>query len=308
MSRAAKRKFEVNATDPHQELLSLIKSFGYRHSTNDVFSDFVEMSALAISNAVDRHHYDPREKRYLEIAKKYDRAELSKFSEMLGALTMTFEDRVQRLVPNGDGLADILGQTYMMLDLGNERAGQFFTPYTVSRLMAGINVRDGNPYVDRDGFVTIEEPACGAGGMVIACADALHDAGRNYQQTMHATCIDIDARCVHMTYLQLSLLHIPAIVIHGNALSVEAWSSWFTPAHILGGWGAKLRRKRASQARAEVSTMPERDHENSSEALSKSQSQDVESGALELDASLMQRAAARSVPRIFVPDDQLALF
>uniref|UniRef100_UPI003F491EFB N-6 DNA methylase n=1 Tax=Cupriavidus taiwanensis TaxID=164546 RepID=UPI003F491EFB len=184
MSRAAKRKFEGNASDPQKELLSLIKSFGYRHSTNDVFSDFVEMSALAISNAVDRHHYEPREKRYLEIAKKYDRDELGRFSAMLGALTMTFEERVQRLVPNGDGLADILGQTYMMLDLGNERAGQFFTPYTVSRLMAGINVGDGNPYVDRDGFVTIEEPACGAGGMVIACADALHDAGRNYKPCM----------------------------------------------------------------------------------------------------------------------------
>lgn len=308
MSRAAKRKFEVNASDPQKELLSLIKSFGYRHSTNDVFSDFVEMSALAISNAVDRHHYDSREKRYLEIAKKYDRDELGRFSEMLGALTMTFEDRVQRLVPNGDGLADILGQTYMMLDLGNERAGQFFTPYTVSRLMAGINLRDGNPYVDRDGFVTIEEPACGAGGMVIACADALHDAGRNYQQAMHATCIDIDARCVHMTYLQLSLLHIPAIVIHGNALSVESWATWFTPAHILGRWGAKLRRKRAAQALAAVSTMPKREFEVCCEAMNKSQPQDAESVAMEPDASPMQRAAASPVLRIFVPDDQLALF
>lgn len=108
MSRAAKCKFEVNARESHKELLSLCKAFGYRHHTNDVFSDFVEMSTLAISNAIDRRPYDLREKRYLEIGKKYDREELARFASMLGALTMTLEDRVQRLVPQGDGLGDIL--------------------------------------------------------------------------------------------------------------------------------------------------------------------------------------------------------
>ena len=148
MSRAAKRKFEGNASYPHKELLSLFKAFGHKHSTHEVFSDFVEMSALAISNAVDRHHFDVREKRYLEIAKRYERDDLARFASMLGALTLTFEARVQQLVPNGDGLADILGQTYMMLELGNDRAGQYFTPYDVSRMMARMNIGDGNPYID----------------------------------------------------------------------------------------------------------------------------------------------------------------
>lgn len=306
MSRAAKRKFEVNASDPHKELLSLFKAFGYRHSTNDVFSDFVEMSAIVISNAVDRHHYEPREKRYLEIAKKYDREELGRFAQMLGALTLTFEDRVQRLVPNGDGLADILGQTYMMLDLGNERAGQFFTPYAVSRLMASLNVGDGSPYVDRDGFVTVEEPACGAGGMVIACADALHDVGHNYQQTMHATCIDIDARCVHMAYLQLTLLHIPAIVVHGNALSVESWATWFTAAHILGGWGSKLRQKRQRDAMTALTGNVIGDEFH--EPTTVPELQDTNSAVLQIGTSTMQLREATPTLRVFVPDDQLALF
>jgi hypothetical protein len=79
----------------------------------------------------------------------------------------------------------------------------------------------------------LNEPACGAGGMVIAYADALQSAVLNYQDSMHAICVDIDARCVHMTYLQLVLLHITAIVVHGNALSMEEWSRWYTPAHIM---------------------------------------------------------------------------
>jgi hypothetical protein len=45
-----------------------------------------------------------------------------------------------------------------------------------------------------------------------------------------------------MAYVQLSLLHIPAVVYHGNSLSVETWSTWRTPAHVLGFWDVKLRR------------------------------------------------------------------
>jgi hypothetical protein len=59
-----------------------------------------------------------------------------------------------------------------------------------------------------------------------------------------------------MAYVQLSLLNIPAIVVHGNALSVEAWGTWFTPAHILGGWGAKLRVKRFREAMESLTRSP----------------------------------------------------
>jgi len=73
--------------------------------------------------------------------------------------------------------------------------------------------------------------------------------GVNYQRHLHATCIDIDLRCVHMTYLQASLLHIPAIVVHGNSICGEVWGHWYTPAHVLGGWSRRLAAR--CQARAE---------------------------------------------------------
>jgi hypothetical protein len=47
---------------------------------------------------------------------------------------------------------------------------------------------------------------------------------------------------VHMSYVQLSLLGIPGIVIHGNSLSLEEWSHWVTPAHVFGGWDCRLRK------------------------------------------------------------------
>jgi hypothetical protein len=48
--------------------------------------------------------------------------------------------------------------------------------------------------------------------------------------------IDLDIKAVHMCYLQLSLLGIPAIVRHGNSLSLEMFSDWITPMYVFGGW------------------------------------------------------------------------
>lgn len=260
MSRkSAERKF-VRAADPHQaELVKLIKQFGYGHQTSTVFADFVEMAAIALSNSVDKPQFDSREKRYLEIVGKYKPDEVQLFARMFAELTLSFEHRLgvdEGLAPGAlpcpGNLTDVLGETYMMMGIGNDRAGQFFTPYSVSRLMAGISIGDRSEVIERDGFMRMQEPACGAGGMVIATADALLSIGQNYQQTMHATCIDIDARCVYMTYLQLSMMHIPAIIVHGNALTMEVWGMWYTPAHILGGWQSKLRQRRQVDAMREV--------------------------------------------------------
>ncbi|HKR46628.1 MAG TPA: N-6 DNA methylase [Paraburkholderia sp.] len=254
MSRkSAERKFNHTADEHQRELVSLINKFSYGHHLDTVFRDFVEMAALAISNRVDRAQYDAREKRYMEIVGKYKPEEVQRFPAMFAALTGTFEVRVQGMI-NGDGigLTDVLGETYMMLGISNDRSGQFFTPYAVSKLMAGMIGGDAAARADAQGFARVQEPACGAGGMVIATAEAFHDAGLNYQESMHATCVDIDPCCVHMAYVQLSLLHVPAIVVHGNTLSMQVWGQWYTPAHVLGGWNQKLRARRAWDAMREL--------------------------------------------------------
>jgi type I restriction-modification system DNA methylase subunit len=148
---------------------------------------------------------------------------------MFAELVESFELRVEMMRKaasagmSTSSLTDMLGETYMMLELGNAKAGQFFTPYHVSRMMAMMAVGDGGSAIGDHGFLRLQEPACGAAGMVIAVADSLNDAGHNYQQAMHAACIDIDPCCVHMAYVQRSLLHIPVMVVHGNALTLDVW-------------------------------------------------------------------------------------
>ncbi|MFD2024163.1 N-6 DNA methylase [Promicromonospora aerolata] len=203
-----------------------------RRRVTQVFTDFCELCALAIRNAIDRRGFDEREDRYLSVAATYTPEEMDRFATALALLAQELQS----------GLSDVLGTLYMSLDLGNERLGQFFTPYEVSVLAARMTAGDLVERLQEQAFVTVSEPTCGSGGMVVATAEALSDAGINYQRSMHVTAQDIDITAVHMTYVQLALLHIPALVVHGNTLALEQRDVWPTPAHVIGGWDSRLRR------------------------------------------------------------------
>ncbi|MGY6123672.1 N-6 DNA methylase (plasmid) [Paraburkholderia strydomiana] len=250
MGRQQRKERAASSGDPHKAaIIKLMREFTHSHDPYTVFADFVEVSAIAISSKVDKSQFEAREKRYLEIVGKYKREEVNRFAAMFAELQMCYRTRIDAIGDPGSGhepaggLGDVLGEIFMALELGNARAGQFFTPYSVSLLMAMMTVGDGAS-VREQGFVTLQEPACGSAGMVVATAQAMHQVGLNYPESLHATCVDIDPRCVHMAYVQLSLMGIPAVVVHGNALSLEVWSVWYTPAHIFVGWGRKLRRGR----------------------------------------------------------------
>jgi hypothetical protein len=222
-------------------IVTLVRDLAYRHSTWQVFADFCEMAALSLSNAVDRSQFDAREKRYLEIIKRYDRDEARRFPQMLAALVESLEEE----------MGDVLGRAYHELELHNKWAGQYFTPYPLCQMMAKMLLGDEaevRARIAARGFVTVHEPAAGSGAMVIAIADALRSMGVNYQQHLHVTAVDVDAKCVHMAYAQFTLLHIPATVVHGNSLSLEEYGHWYTPAHILGRWRRKLEHSPAEDA------------------------------------------------------------
>lgn len=218
-----------------KNIIKLMQENSYRHPLYDVFRDFIEMAALAVSNSVDLANKRQREERYMAVVKKYSSEEASRFPKMLGELTSALE-----LQPG-----DVLGEVFSELDLTDSSRGQFFTPYDVCKMMAQMQVGTGEDIrarIKERGFITVSEPACGAGAMVVAMADAMHQLGINYQQHMHVTAVDIDPRAVHMAYLQFSLLGIPAVVILGNALTLEEHEHWRTPLHVLGMWDTKIRR------------------------------------------------------------------
>ncbi len=207
-----------------------IRAITDRHQLWSVWSDFVEMAAIAISNAVDLVQREARERRYEAIVAKYEPAERDRFAQAFGAVVLALED----------GIDDVLGRTFMELELGNKWAGQFFTPFAVCRMMAELSLTDMRPTLDAQPFVTASDPAVGGGAMPLALCAAMKDAGINYQRVLHVTAQDIDERAAHMAYIQLSLVHVPAVIVVGDTLRMETRALWYTPAHVLGGWSMRL--------------------------------------------------------------------
>lgn len=232
-------------------IVKLLTENAYSRDLFSVFSDFVELSAIAISNSVDLHHRDAREERYLEIAKRYDRGAMDRFAHALAECAMLLQERFQ----------DLLGSLFMELDLGNKWNGQFFTPYELSLMMAMMQMQDAKERIAESGFITVMDPCVGGGAMVIAVAQAVADQGIDYQRNLHVTCIDVDSRAAHMAYIQLSLLGVPAVVRVGNSLSMQMREVWYTPAHIMGGWTQKLasRRGQVPEPVQEAETMYEQE-------------------------------------------------
>lgn len=226
----------TNVKERLGEIVKLIQNMGAKHSTWQAFSDWVEIMALSISNTVDLTQREPREERYLEIVKKYSKEEIDAFAEMFGLLVAELDDRVRESGPE-----DLLGPIFHALELHNEYNGQFFTPVHICQMMAEVSLGENDPDIAKNGFISVGEPACGSGAMVLAFARAMSKRKYNYCSQMVAGCTDIDLKCVHMAYVQLSLCGVPAVVIHGNALSLEEWSRWYTPVYVIDGWARKWR-------------------------------------------------------------------
>ena len=203
------------------------------HDNYTVIRDFFEISAIAIRNNVDHgKERDSYEQRYLAIIEKYRKEDLSVFVEALGVFMGWIDKAMKGDIP----FRDFAGEIYMDSGTSNGQAGQFFTPYHISKLMAECNFDKDRLRAeiaeDPDRVITIAEPTCGAGGLIIAAIDVLKDAGINYSWNAFVDCGDIDARCVHMTYLTLSLLGVPAVVRRGDALMLDYSETWYTPAYI----------------------------------------------------------------------------
>lgn len=176
----------------------------------DRWNDMIMLFAIEIANTVDAEHRAERNKTYAAIARKYKPQEFQVFADLFAELVNNLER---------NPFQDFLGSMYMELGLGNDHAGQFFTPYDVCRMMAEITVPKEFPQFERPGYITINDPACGAGATLIAAAQVLHTRGINYQQRVVFIAQDIDQTVALMCYVQMSLIGCSGYVRVGDTIS-----------------------------------------------------------------------------------------
>lgn len=214
-------------TGSKSEFISFFNKIARYHNPYTVFSDFVKLSAISLHNGIC--HNDELEQEYLSLINTYEKEHVDLFPKMLGCCVNALEVR-----------QDFLGDLFMSLELGSKHTGQFFTSYDLSRMMASMLFSEQMSLLDERPFIKLSEPACGAGGMVIAQADAMLEAGYNPQQQLYAQCIDVDATVAMMCYVQLSLLGIPAQIVIGNSLSLSCSRVMYTPMYYIGRWKYKV--------------------------------------------------------------------
>lgn len=191
-----------------RKIIEELERLSGEYSGYEIFSDWIKAGAISISNSSDIFHgrtYRKREGEYMDIVHKHGPDRMKVFAEMLGMLALALEENME----------DVLGNIYMQAKLGNKSTGQFFTPFHLSYATAAMATPDD---VSEENQFTMNEPSSGGGGMVIAVAKVLKERGLNYQRCMKVTAQDLDWKGVYMTYVQLSLLGIKAVVVQGDTL------------------------------------------------------------------------------------------
>ncbi|MFI1408814.1 N-6 DNA methylase [Streptomyces sp. NPDC020707] len=235
----------------YQEIAKLLAANTGAKRMSEIFDNFVEMAALALRNAVDvrgSEAWEAREGQYLQIAGRYSRTELDRFPRALALVTMEMQREP----------CDVLGRLYMELELGNERLGQYYTPYDIAQLMAKMQIDSVVEQVRREGFADVYEPTCGAGAFMVSLSQAMLEHGLNPQTQLYVTAEDVAPQAMHMIYVHLTLLHIPAVVRRRDILTLETFDAWPTPAHVLGNWSQKLRLARAiNESRRLITVSPQ---------------------------------------------------
>jgi type I restriction-modification system DNA methylase subunit len=237
----------------YHEFLSLFHTIAKEKHRYTVFSDFVTISAISLRNVLEKNAV--LEAEYMDIVGRYRRDDVLKLKDLFHLLVQYLEADPR----------DCLGELFMTLGFSEDTKGQFFTPEPICDLISQVTFADVMGTLQTKPFITMNDPACGAGAMLLAAAKLIRRAGYSLEQVLWVQAVDIDRMTALMCYIQLSLWNIAAEVIVGNSLTLEYREHWLTFAHHQYGWRWKLKYSDADASSENHASYQERDDTSLSE-------------------------------------------
>lgn len=227
-------------TAQQKRIYELFRYLADRYGRWEVWADFITMSVCSLCLS-DRQK---RDQEYASIVKKYRPEEVRRFTEMFALAVEALE-----LNPG----QDFLGDLFMRFDLANTWKGQFFTPYSICRCTASLTAGNLKGQLERQSWISVNDPAVGAGALLIAFAQECLHQHINYQRDVLFVGQDVDRTAAMMCFVQLSLLGCPGYVVVGDSLlnptvgpsillpvPQEGQEIWYTPMLFTDTW--QLRR------------------------------------------------------------------
>lgn len=185
-----------------QSFKTIFNKAAYGSSYEQVFDDFLTICICCVTRdfATGLSHYEDE---YMQVIEPYKALNTLKyFPELFAELILYMEENKDSSQGN-----DLLG-TFFEQELSRGRNGQFFTPYHVCQMMAQITKGEETKSVN------VLDPSCGSGRMLMAFAKD--------STLMHGYYgIDIDARCVKITALNLFFNGLRGEVMCGDALAKD---------------------------------------------------------------------------------------
>ena len=215
--------------EKYKKFVNLLEFSNGKYKITDVFRDFILMFTIAIQNSVYfRQEYEDL---YLQTIKKYEKNEYLNFFKLVKELNTLF-------MTNRNEKKDILGEIYIQIGANSKQNQQFFTPIHVAKAMAKMQLDD---LKDINDFITINDPACGSGVLLLSAADELDLKKIDYRSKVLFVAQDIDFTCVCMTYIQMFFYNMAGVVIQGNSLLNEQIRIFYTPEYIIKKWYKRRR-------------------------------------------------------------------
>lgn len=200
-----------------KDFKEIFDELSQKYARFSVWEAFIVMFACSLANRVSHPYFNDREELYKKYKDKFSQQEVNKISHLAAITILALSEKSNQ---------DFLGELYMELGLGNKKSGQFFTPYNVCQLMAEITMSEGDVLkseIKEKGYITINDPCCGGGALLIAGANTAKERLKNSKYDVNKSVVlfaqDIDFLCALMCYVQLSVLGMPAVVKVGDSLS-----------------------------------------------------------------------------------------
>lgn len=186
----------------------------------EVFADFCRLYACELA-------LKTREEEYLSVAGRYSRKELYRFQDAMMNLFVQMDEKP---------FEDLLGPYYTEINssASAKARGEYYTPPAIAQLMANLLFSPGDDdggrisevekMIEKGKPITVQEPACGSGGMILSMAELF--ARKNAVDLLRVTMIDVSPIACDMAYINTTLFGIPAKIMQGSCLTMKFQKSW----------------------------------------------------------------------------------